>query len=68
MIASSSSSSEQESDSNQNFGLSSSDIFWSSSTDSSEDDSQTGRHKPATLSLKWAQKQSSEGAKDRMET
>ena len=51
------SSSEQESDSNKNFGLSSSDGFSSSSTDSSEDDSRTGRHKPATL------KQNSEGAK-----
>ena len=43
------SSSEQESDSDKNFGLSSSDGFSSSSTDSSEDDSRTGRHKPATL-------------------
>ena len=44
------SSSEQESDSNINFGLSSSDGFSSSATDSSEGDSRTGHHKPATLS------------------
>ena len=61
-------SSEQESDSNKNFGLSSSDGFSSSSTDSSEDDSRTGRHKRATLSRKWAWKQNSEGAKSRMKT
>ena len=62
------SSSEQESDSNKNLGLSSSDGFSSSSTESSEDDSRTGRHKPATLSRKWAWKQNSEGAKGRMKT
>jgi len=62
MDAGSSSSNEQENDSNQNFGLSSSDGFSSSSTHSSEDDSRTGRHKPATLNLKWAWKQSSQGS------
>ena len=57
------SSSEQESDSNINFGLSSSDGFSSFATASSEGDSRTGRHKPATLSQKWAWKQNSEGSK-----
>ena len=66
--ACSSSSSEQGSDSNESFGLSSSDGFSSSSSDSPEDDSRTGRGKPATLSLKRAWNQSSEGAKGRVKT
>ena len=59
------SSSEQECDSNKHFGLSPSDGFSSSSTDSSEDDSRTGRHNPATLSRKWPWKQNCEGVKGR---
>ena len=65
-----SSSSEEESDSNESFGLSSSEGFSSSSSDSSEDDSRTGRGKPATLCRKraWNQSSDHEGAKGRVKT
>ena len=63
-----SSSSQQESDSNESFELSSSDGFLSSSSDSSQDDSLTGRGQPATLSRKRAWNKSSESAKGRVKT
>ena len=47
---------------NESFGVSSSDGFSSYSSDSSEDNSRTGRGKPAA----WSQ--SSEGAKGRVKT
>ena len=53
-MACSSSSSEQEGDLNEIFGLSSSNGFSSSSSDSSENGSRTGRGKPAILSRKRA--------------
>ena len=64
----SSSSSKYTDESNESFGLSSSDEFSSSSSDTSEDDSRTGRGKPATLSRKRAWNQSSEGAKGAVKT
>ena len=66
--ACSSCSSRQQSDSNESFGFSSSDGLWSSSSDSSEDDSRTGRVKRATLSGKRAWNQRSESAKGRAKT
>ena len=48
--------------------LSSSDEFSCSSSDSSDDDSRTGRGKPATLSRKRVWKQGSEGANGSCET
>ena len=66
--ACSSSSSKYEDESNGSFGLSSSDEFSSSCSDTSEDDSRTGRAKPATLSRKRAWNQSSEGAKGGVKT
>ena len=50
--ACSSSSSEQESDLNESFGLSSSDGFAISSSDTSEDDSRTGRGKTSNIKQK----------------
>ena len=49
------------SDSNESYELSFSYGFSGSSNDSSENDSRTGRGKPATLSRKRAWNQSSEG-------
>ena len=54
--------------------MKSSDVLWSSDefscslSDSSEDDSRTGRAKSATLSQKRAWKQGSEGPKGRVKT
>ena len=48
--------------------LSSSDEFSCSSSDSSENDSRTGRGKSATLSRRRAWKQGSEGPKGRVKT
>ena len=61
-------SSEQESDSNESSGVSSSDGFLISSSDSSEDDSRTGCGKPATLSRKRAWNRRTESAKGRVKT
>ena len=56
----------EESDSNESVGLSFTDGFSKSSSDSSEDDSRSGLGKPAAPSQKRVCYQSPEGAKGRV--